>query len=168
MPLPRVLVVDDSPTIRRVVSNVLRQAGYDVSTAESGDTGLSEARATEPDLILLDFMMPGMNGYQFVKALDAEDGGRAPVVLMCTRTDQIPEGALKSLGVVDNITKPFSPEAILAVVQYCLDKHGQAPRQETTRVTKLAEQDHVKEPPPAVSSIDDEQTTPGTLLADLV
>ncbi len=158
MGLPRVLVVDDSPTIRRVVSNVLRQAGYDVSTAENGDTGLEEAQATRPDLILLDFMMPGMNGYQFVKQLDVLDEGRAPVVLMCTRTDQVPEGALKGLGVVDSITKPFSPEAILAVVQYCLDKHGRAPRQETTRVTKLAEQS-------AVADFDEEATTPGVARA---
>lgn len=153
----RVLVVDDSPTIRRVVSQVLRQAGYDVSTAEDGDTGLAEARATSPDLILLDFIMPGMNGMQFVKHLDAEDGGRAPIVLMSTRTDQVPEGALKNLGVVDSITKPFSPEAILAVVSYCLDKFGVQKRAETTRVTKLAE----------IDKFEEEATTPGVALADL-
>lgn len=158
----RVLVVDDSSTIRRVVSQVLRQAGYDVSTAENGDTGLAEARATTPDLILLDFMMPGMNGYQFVKQLDAEDHGRAPVVLMCTRTDQVPEGALKSLGVIDSITKPFSPDAILAVVSYCLDKHGTVKRQETTRVTKLAEVGHLDDTagptePPLVSTEHDRE-----------
>jgi CheY-like chemotaxis protein len=158
MALRRILVVDDSSTIRRVVSNVLRQAGYDVATAENGETGLVEARAVNPDLILLDFMMPGMNGYQFVKRLDADDGGKAPVVLMCTRGDQMPEGALKSLGVVDNITKPFSPEAILAVVQYCLEKHGAVPRLETTRVTKLAEAQR------APDDFDDERTTPGTAL----
>lgn len=149
----RVLVVDDSPTIRRVVSQVLRQAGYDVSTAEDGDTGLAEARATSPDLILLDFIMPNMNGFQFVKLLDAEDHGRAPIVLMSTRTDSVPESALKNLGVVDSITKPFSPDAILAVVSYCLDKHGVQKRAETTRVTKLAELDRFEE----------EATTPGTI-----
>lgn len=149
----RVLVVDDSPTIRRVVSQVLRQAGYDVSTAEDGDTGLAEARATEPDLILLDFVMPNMNGFQFVKLLDAEDHGRVPIVIMSTRSDSVPEGALKNLGVIDSITKPFSPDAILAVVAYCLDKHGVKKRAETTRVTKLA----------ALDRVDEEATTPGTL-----
>jgi CheY-like chemotaxis protein len=146
MATARVLVVDDSSTIRRVVSQVLRQAGYDVSTAENGDTGLAEARATNPDLILLDFMMPGMNGYQFVKQLDAVDQGRAPVVLMCTRSDHVPEGALKGLGVIDSITKPFSPDAILAVVSYTLDKNGLVKRQETTRVTKLAQAADLDQP----------------------
>jgi DNA-binding response OmpR family regulator len=118
---------------------VLRQSGYDVSTAENGDTGLAESRATNPDLILLDFMMPGMNGYQFVKQLDVEGNTTTPVVLMVTRADQVPEGALKSLGVVDTITKPFSPEAIVALVGYCLERTGTQPRAETTRVTKLSE-----------------------------
>lgn len=143
--LRRVLVVDDSPTIRRVVSQVLRQAGYDVATAEDAETGLAEARAVEPDLILLDFVMPGMNGYQFVKRLDEEDGSKAPIVLMTTRTDQIPEGALRALGVIDAITKPFSPDAILAVVAHCLEKHGGQVRAETTRVTALATADHIAE-----------------------
>jgi CheY-like chemotaxis protein len=165
----RVLVVDDSPTIRRVVSQVLRQAGYDVATAENGETGLAEARAMSPDLILLDFMMPGMNGYQFVKELDVEDAGRAPVVLMCTRTDQVPEGALKGMGVVDNITKPFSPDAILAVVSYCLDKHGVAKRQETTRVTLLAQKNAVSHeearPPKSADDFSDanDKTLPGVV-----
>ena len=143
--LRRILVVDDSPTIRRVVSQVLRQAGYDVATAEDAETGLAEARAVEPDLILLDFVMPGMNGYQFVKRLDEEDSGKAPIVLMTTRTDQVPEGALRALGVIDSITKPFSPDAILALVAHCLEKHGGQARAETTRVTALATADHVAE-----------------------
>ncbi len=144
--LRRILVVDDSPTIRRVVSQVLRQAGYDVSTADDADAGILEARAVKPDLILLDFVMPGMNGYQFVKRLDADEVSDAPIVLMTTRSDQVPEGALRALGVVDAITKPFSPDAILAVVAHCLEKHGGQPRAETTRVTSLAHADHVAEP----------------------
>jgi CheY-like chemotaxis protein len=132
----RVLVVDDSPTLRRIVSNVLTEGGYDVVAAESGPMGLLEARAFSPDLVLLDFTMPGMNGYQFVKALDDDESLAAlPVVLMRTRSDPVPESALRALGVVDYVTKPFSPEAILAVVSYSLEKHGAAPRNETTRVT---------------------------------
>lgn len=144
--LRRILVVDDSPTIRRVVSQVLRQAGYDVATADDASAGIAEARAVKPDLILLDFIMPGTNGYQFVKRLDAEDASDAPIVLMTTRTDQVPEGALRALGVVDAITKPFSPDAILAVVSHCLEKHGGQQRAETTRVTSLAHADHAPEP----------------------
>ena len=133
----RVLLVDDSPTIRRVVSQVLRQAGHDVTTAEDGESGLAEVRALSPDLILLDFVMPGMNGIQFIKQLDLEDLGQAPIILMSTRTDPVPDGVLKNLGVVDSITKPFSPDAVLALVSYCLDKHGMQKRVATTHVTKF-------------------------------
>jgi hypothetical protein len=80
---------------------------------------------------------------------------------MTTRTDQVPEGALRALGVVDSITKPFSPEAILAVVSYCLDKHGTSKRQETTRVTALAAAQEVHEDQltsPEQLPVSDEQT----------
>jgi CheY-like chemotaxis protein len=134
----RVLVVDDSPTLRRVVGQVLRRAGYEVSTAESGETGLTEARATRPDLILLDFTMPDMNGHRFVTELAAIDGGATPVVLLVTRGDKLPETALANAGVVDSVTKPFSPEAILAVVSHRLERTGTSKRGETSRIVALA------------------------------
>ncbi len=134
--LPRVLVVDDSPTIRRVVSNVLLGAGHAVVAADSGAQGLIEARAALPDLVLLDFMMPGMNGYQFIQALDEDERLAAvPVVLMCTRSDQVNDAALKQMGVLDTITKPFSPEAILAVTSWALAKRGLQKHDEATGVT---------------------------------
>lgn len=133
----RVLVVDDSPTIRRVVATVLQGAGYDVAVAAGGAAGLVEARAARPDLVLLDFMMPGMNGYQFLKALDDEDAG-VPVVLMCTRSDQVDDAARRQMGVLDTITKPFSPEAILAVTSWALEKQGVRKRAESTSVTSFA------------------------------
>ena len=149
----RVLVVDDSPTLRRIVSGALLAAGYDVISADGGVAGIAEARAFAPDLILLDFTMPGMNGYQFVKSLDQDtDLAELPVVLMRTRSDPVPETALRAMGVVDYITKPFSPEAILAVVSYSLEKHGRVKRAETTRVTNTIV-DVITEPGP--SAVDD-------------
>jgi CheY-like chemotaxis protein len=137
----RVLVVDDSPTIRRVVAAALQGAGYDVVVAAGGEAGLSEARAARPDLVLLDFVMPGMNGYQFIKAMDGDDALLSvPVVLMCTRSDQIGDAALRQMGVLDTITKPFSPEAILAVATWALEKHGLQKRAEPTTVTSLQEE----------------------------
>ena len=123
----RVLVIDDSPTITKVVQLVLTKAGYEVSTAPDGEAGLATVRASRPDLILLDFVMPRMNGYQFCRELNADAKLRdIPVILMSAKGDQVGERFVKVMGIVDYITKPFSPEAITAVVQHTLGKYGPA------------------------------------------
>jgi CheY-like chemotaxis protein len=120
-----VLVIDDSPTITKVVQLVLTKAGYQVQTAVDGEAGLEAVRAQRPDLILLDFVMPRMNGYQFCRELVADPKLRdIPVVLMSAKGDQVGERFVKVMGIVDYITKPFSPEAITAVVQHTITKYG--------------------------------------------
>jgi DNA-binding response OmpR family regulator len=122
-----VLVIDDSPTITKVVQLVLTNAGYQVATAPDGEAGLAAVRAQRPDLILLDFVMPRMNGYQFCRELVADAKLRdIPVVLMSAKGDQVGERFVKVMGIVDYITKPFSPEAITAVVQHTIGKYGPA------------------------------------------
>jgi DNA-binding response OmpR family regulator len=124
-----VLVIDDSPTILKVVQLVLTKAGFDVETAGDGEAGLERARAVRPDLILLDFVMPRMNGYQVCRTLAADDDLKdIPVVLMSAKGDQVGERFVKVMGIVDYITKPFSPEAITAVVQHTIDKYALRPR----------------------------------------
>jgi DNA-binding response OmpR family regulator len=121
-----VLVIDDSPTILKVVQLVLTKAGFRVETAADGEAGLVAARQTRPDLILLDFVMPRMNGYQVCRSLAADGDLRAvPVVLMSAKGDQVGERFVKVMGIVDYITKPFSPEAITAVVQHTIAKYSQ-------------------------------------------
>src|ERR1041385_1752461 len=123
----RVLVIDDSPTITKVVQLVLTKAGYQVDTAPDGEAGLAAVRASRPDLILLDFVMPKMNGYQFCRELTADAKLRdIPVILMSAKGDQVGERFVKVMGIVDYITKPFSPEAITAVVQHTVGKYGPA------------------------------------------
>ena len=123
----RVLVIDDSPTITKVVQLVLTKASYEVQTAPDGEAGLAAVRASRPDLILLDFVMPRMNGYQFCRELAADAKLRdIPVILMSAKGDQVGERFVKVMGIVDYITKPFSPEAITAVVQHTLGKYGPA------------------------------------------
>src|SRR5215204_1121610 len=120
-----VLVIDDSPTITKVVQLVLTKAGYQVDTAADGEAGLEAVRAKRPDLILLDFVMPRMNGYQFCRELVADAKLRdIPVVLMSAKGDQVGERFVKVMGIVDYITKPFSPEAITAVVQHTVGKYS--------------------------------------------
>jgi DNA-binding response OmpR family regulator len=120
-----VLVIDDSPTITKVVQLVLTKAGYQVQTAPDGELGLQAVRAERPALILLDFVMPRMNGYQFCRELTADAKLRdIPVILMSAKGDQVGERFVKVMGIVDYITKPFSPEAITAVVQHTVLKYG--------------------------------------------
>ncbi|MFN0247797.1 MAG: DUF4388 domain-containing protein [Kofleriaceae bacterium] len=122
-----ILVIDDSPTITKVVQLVLTKAGYAVDTAPDGEAGLAAVRAKRPELILLDFVMPRMNGYQFCRELVADPKLRdIPVVLMSAKGDQVGERFVKVMGIVDYITKPFSPEAITAVVQHTIGKYGPA------------------------------------------
>src|SRR6185437_8011272 len=121
-----VLVIDDSPTITKVVQLVLTKAGYQVQTAADGEDGLAAVRKHRPELILLDFVMPRMNGYQFCRELTADAKLRdIPVILMSAKGDQVGERFVKVMGIVDYITKPFSPEAIMAVVQHTIGKYGQ-------------------------------------------
>jgi CheY-like chemotaxis protein len=120
-----VLVIDDSPTIVKVVQLVLTKAGFEVITAADGEAGLAAARQRAPDLILLDFVMPRMNGYQFCREAAADSALKdVPIVLMSAKGDQVGERFVKVMGIVDYITKPFSPEAITAVVQHTIAKYG--------------------------------------------
>src|SRR5205085_7875194 len=112
----RVLVIDNSPTIVRVVQLVLTKAGFEVVAAPDGEAGLAAARAQAPDLILLDFVMPKMNGYQVCRELANDPAlNEIPVVLMSAKGDQVGERFVKVMGIVDNITKPFSLEVITTV-----------------------------------------------------
>ena len=139
----RVLVIDDSPTILKVVQLVLSKGGYLVRTAPDGEAGLRLAEEERPDLILLDFVMPKLNGYQVCQALSSSsDLRKVPVVLMSAKGDQVGERFVKMLGIVDYITKPFSPEAILAVVDHTLSRYGvegsPSPEEESARNREAA------------------------------
>jgi CheY-like chemotaxis protein len=137
VPGESVLVIDDSPTILKVVQLVLTKAGFLVTTATDGEEGIAKAAASRPDLILLDFVMPKMNGYQVCRALgESAELKEVPVVLMSAKGDQVGERFVKVMGIVDYITKPFSPEGITAVVQHTIAKYPRRPPGETTAVTE--------------------------------
>jgi DNA-binding response OmpR family regulator len=119
----RILVVDDSATIRRVVEMTLLRAGFVVDCAVDGQDGLQRAQQNPPELVLLDFVMPRMNGYQFCHALRGIANLKdTPVVLMSAKGDKIGEQFVEQTGAVDAITKPFSPDTLLAVVEHVITK----------------------------------------------
>ncbi len=119
----RVLVVDDSPTIRKLVSAILAHHDYDPVPAGDGQTGLDRLREGGIDLVLLDFVMPRMNGYQFCLELRADEKlCHVPVVLMSAKGDKIRGQFVQQTGAVDAITKPFDARGLIAVVESALQK----------------------------------------------
>lgn len=113
----RILVVDDQPANLRAVSALLSRSGYDVLTAGNGDDALSIARDYVPDLLLLDMMMPGMDGFELLAQIkQCPPLLRLPVVFLTAAHDR--ELLLRAFdaGAVDYVTKPFMPEELLARV----------------------------------------------------
>jgi len=128
MPGDSILVVDDSPTILKLVQLVLTKSGYRVATASSGEAGLLLAHEDPPGLILLDYLMPDMNGDDVCRAMSADTVlSEVPVVVMSAREDDVGERFARMPNVVDHITKPFSPDALLAVIGHVMAKQSGLP-----------------------------------------
>jgi CheY-like chemotaxis protein len=113
----RILVCDDDPVILRLLQVNLELEGYDVLLANHGEEAFEVARAQLPDLIILDIMMPRMDGYQTVAALKAnESTNRIPVVFLSAKAQASDIERGKEQGVADYLTKPFDPSDLLDVV----------------------------------------------------
>jgi twitching motility two-component system response regulator PilH len=117
MPIKTILIVDDSPTERHILTQLLLSGGYEVSTAESGEEGIERARKIKPNLILMDVVMPGTNGFQATRALSRDEETKNIPVIMCTtkgqETDKV--WGLRQ-GARDYITKPVNGPALLAMI----------------------------------------------------
>lgn len=123
----RILVVDDSPTIRKVVTSILEREGYETEGAVDGVEALQTLASSSFDLILVDFVMPRMNGFQFCRALKSKESDNGtPVVLMSAKGDKIRGQFLQQTGAIDAITKPFDARGLLAVVELALKKFLEA------------------------------------------
>ena len=114
MPVKNILVVGDSPTERFFSVDFLTKAGYQVTTAENGEEGIAKARAMKPDLILMDVVMPGLNGFQATRTLTRDEETKHIPVIVCTskgqETDKI--WGLRQ-GAIDYLVKPLNPEELL-------------------------------------------------------
>ena len=131
----RILVVDDDPKIRAVVRRGLAYEGYRVVEAATGEEGLEKAREHLPDLVVLDVMLPGIDGLEVTKRL--RSGGDDLAILMLTARDEIKD-RLQGLetGADDYLVKPFSIEELLARV-HALLRRRQAPQGEILRFADL-------------------------------
>jgi twitching motility two-component system response regulator PilH len=114
MPISKVLVVDDSPTERHFLSEILSKQGYQVIMAESGEEAMEKAKSQRPDLILMDVVMPGLNGFQATRALTRDEETKHIPVIMCTskgqETDKI--WGMRQ-GARDYLVKPINPDELL-------------------------------------------------------
>jgi two-component system OmpR family response regulator len=117
--IPQVLVVDDEPNIRDLVQVALKFHGCSVTTAGSGKDALRQAESTRPDLIVLDVMMPDMDGFEVCRRLRAA-GNEVPVIFLTARDTSSDTVTGLAIGGDDYVTKPFSVEALVARVRAVL------------------------------------------------
>lgn len=117
MPIKTILVIDDSPTERYILSQMLLSGGYEVSTAASGEEGIERAKQIKPDLILMDVVMPGTNGFQATRALAKDEATKDIPVIICTTKNQETDRVWgMRQGAQDYITKPVDGPALLAKI----------------------------------------------------
>ena len=115
---PRVLVVDDEERIRDVVQGYLEADGFTVAVAGDGPEGLRLARDLEPDVVILDVGLPGLDGFEVLQRLRRESD--VFVVMLTARADEVDKVVGLSVGADDYVTKPFSPRELVARVRAVL------------------------------------------------
>jgi two-component system, OmpR family, alkaline phosphatase synthesis response regulator PhoP len=113
-----ILLVDDEPKITRLARDYLEKDGFRVLTAAEGNTALAMARRERPNLIVLDLMLPGMDGWEVCRALRRETD--VPIIMLTARAEESDQVAGLELGADDYVTKPFSPQALVARVRALL------------------------------------------------
>ena len=135
----KILVVDDEPEAVELVEFNLKQAGFSVMTAADGAEALQKARATPPDLIVLDLMLPEISGLEVCKMLRRDAAtASVPVIMLTAKAAEIDRVLGLELGADDYITKPFSPRELVLRIQKLLQRGQVAPEnQETLRFGDL-------------------------------
>lgn len=123
---PTILVVDDEPSIREVVSIYLGRAGYRVLVAEDGQTALDILEREPPDLVVLDLMLPQVDGLEITRRLRA--AGETPIIMLTARREETDRVLGLEMGADDYVVKPFSPRELVSRVKAVLRRtKGQAP-----------------------------------------
>lgn len=127
-----ILVVDDKASVRTLVQEYLTAEGFRVVTADNGRNALFVARQEKPDLILLDIMMPEMDGYEFVRVYRKERD--TPIILLTAKLEETDKVLGLELGADDYVTKPFGMRELVARIRAVLRRVGQdaPPSRDTT------------------------------------
>ena len=130
---PNILVVDDDPNISRLVTLYLETEGYEVRNAARGDDAVNEFSRLPPDLMLLDVMLPGMDGYQVLKSV--RKSSSIPVIMLTARDETFDKVLGLELGADDYITKPFDAKELVARVKAVLRRAGGGEEDKKTDLT---------------------------------
>ena len=124
----RVLIVEDEPDIRELVVHHLKREGYQVSAASSGEEALRQVQAAPPDLVLLDLMMPAMDGLEVCRRLRQDPAtAMLPIVMLTAKGDEVDRVLGLEIGADDYVVKPFSPKELVARVRAVLRRSRSAP-----------------------------------------
>ncbi len=125
MPRQNILVVDDSPTERHFLSELLSSHGYQVSTAETGDAALARIRAEQPHLIIMDVVMPGQNGFQTTREISRDPATRHVPIIICSSKNQETDRIWGiRQGAREFMVKPVDPSALLRKIAALLGNAG--------------------------------------------
>jgi len=118
MPTAKILLIDDEPSIHKVVSAYLKAEGYEFQSAMDGPTGLAATRSFKPDIIILDVMLPGMDGIELLANMRRETN--VYVIMLTARAEETDKIVGLSVGADDYMTKPFSPRELIARIKATL------------------------------------------------
>lgn len=135
----RMLVVDDSPTIRAVLAKMLIQDGYTVLKAADGESALDVARQEQPDLVFLDIVLPGMNGFAVLRALRRDERTRdIPIVMISGNLQATEQFYVQRFGADDFMKKPFGRAEVFSRIQSLVQSGRLPKREDTSADTELA------------------------------
>lgn len=131
----KILLIDDEPSILNLVSAYLRSEGYEYKTAEDGPAGLKVFKSFKPDLVILDIMLPGIDGIEVLSQIRRESD--AYVIMLTAKSEEVDKVVGLSVGADDYLTKPFSPRELMARVKAALRRLQKTPSDSKRQVISL-------------------------------
>ena len=130
--IPTILIVEDEDDLRKGLEINLAKEGWRVAQAADGETGMNLALKDRPDLIILDVMLPGMNGFDVCRELRRR-GFDAPIIMLTAKSEEIDRVVGLEIGADDYVTKPFSVRELIARVRVCLRRNTARPTESLAR-----------------------------------
>jgi DNA-binding response OmpR family regulator len=131
----RVLVVDDESNLRHTLGYALRQEGYEVLTAENGEDGLEMFRTTKPELVILDVMLPRLDGFEVCRRIRRES--EVPILMLTARDTELDKVVGLEIGADDYLAKPFSMRELIARVRAMLRRSRRVSEPDTSEVVEI-------------------------------